>query len=611
MTLAALPPDTKLIQNGVDAFRLILPRRKLGKYRWIGLAPLIFGLGICGFASSWMVGTMHGIFQSHGIGLIFSLVFGFAMLPGLLIGLGLIMLGLSIVKNWIYTEIVVNRNHVKNIEHFGVCRWSWKTPTPSLFAISIGRGMSPDVGGDLGSAHFHQEEGPGMKFGAAYSMSLLRPIAENLVHLLDQSRIAPSLKPKVFNSDSDDIYELYNVPNEEDTPPADHPDASAPLSPVKPMTREQVAIPAHTDITVLPQPNGLAISIPPAGFKGTAKILILIGSIFAIFPCLMLVGIISSADGNKLPPYLFIGLFMAIGIGALLGGINSARQRFMVAVAEDKLAFRRIGIFGTKEQLVPRSDISAIHIGPSNVTVNDVPVMELQIERRNDASTIGALSSRSNEEIEWIASLLRKTLNVGAEPRFDLEDVADETITQPAKSKITIQRQGAGHAITIPPTGMFRGAAPGLFMFGAIFAGFPTVMAVLVIRSHEGIGILLFLSIFLAIGLAAIAYAIKTGRQRVLIAVTPDRLAYQRTSPFGTSKQSHERSDIIAIGVGRSGASVNNKPILELKIEVTSSMRNRIGLLQGYSTGELVWLAAVLRSTLKVGKITELQDPVE
>lgn len=606
MTLAALPPETKLIQNGVDSFRLILPRRNLGKYRWIGLVPLIFGLGICGFASSWMSGSMHDIFQSHGIGLIFSLVFGLAMLPGLLLGLGLIMLGLAIVKNWIYTEIAVNRTHIKNIEHFGFCRWSWKMPTPTLFAISIGRGMSPDVGGDLGAAHFHQEEGPGLKFGAAYSMTLLRPIAENLVHLVDQSRIAPAFKPKVFNSDTEDIYEMYGLPDEEDTLSADTPDASAPLSPVKSMTREENVMPAGTDITVIPQPNGLAISIPPAGFKGIAKILILIGSIFSLFPCLMLMGIISSSDGNQIPPYLLIGIFLAIGIGALLGGINSARQRFMVAAAEDKLAFRRIGIFGTKEQLVPRSDISAIHIGPSNVTVNDVPVMELQIERRGDVSTIGVLSSRSNEEINWIAGLLRKTLNVGAEPRFDLEDVADEAITQPAKSKITIQRQGAGHAITIPPTGMFRGAAPGLLVFGAIFAGIPTVMAVLVVKDQGPSGILLFLSIFLAIGMAAIAYAIKTGRQRVLIAVTPDMLAYQRTSPFGTSKQSYPRSDIIAIGVGRSGASANNKPFPELKVQVGPWAQGKIGLLQGYSTGELVWLAAVLRSTLKVGKITDI-----
>ncbi|MEI6516108.1 MAG: hypothetical protein WCO77_09025, partial [bacterium] len=524
MTPAALPPDTKLIQNGVDSFRLILPRRKLGKYRWIGLAPLIFGLGICGFASSWMVGTMHGIFQSHGIGLIFSLVFGLAMLPGLLIGLGLIMLGLAIMKNWIYAEIVVNRNHVKNIEHFGFFRWSWKIPTSTLSALSIGRGMSPDTGGDLGAADFLQESGPGMKFGAGYSMLLLRPITENLAHLLDQSRIAPSFTPKVFNSDTEDIYERNDVPDEADTPPPGHSAASGPLSPAKPMRKEEDAIPADTDITVLPQPKGMAISIPPAGLKGAAKILILIGAIFAVFPFLMLMGVISGEGTHKIAPYAFLGLFMAIGIAVLLGGINSARQRFMLAVAEDRLAFRRIGLFGTKEQLIPRSDISAIHIGPSNVTVNDVPVMELQIERRGDASTIGVLSSRSNEEINWIAGLLRKTLNVGAEPRFDLEDVADEAITQPAKSRIIIQRQGDGHAITIPPTGMFRGAAPGLFVFGAIFAAIPTVMAVLVIKSHEGLGILLFLSIFLAIGLAAIAYAIKTGRQRVLIAVTPDRL---------------------------------------------------------------------------------------
>lgn len=119
MSVPALPPETKLVQNGVDSFRFILPRRRLGKYRWIGLAPLIFGLGIGGFSCTWMSGTLHGITQSHGVGLVFSLIFGLVGLPGLIAGAGLGILGLALLTEWTYCEIAVSRQYLKSIEHFG------------------------------------------------------------------------------------------------------------------------------------------------------------------------------------------------------------------------------------------------------------------------------------------------------------------------------------------------------------------------------------------------------------------------------------------------------------------------------------------------------------
>ena len=359
-------------------------------------------------------------------------------------------------------------------------------------------------------------------------------------------------------------------------------------------------MPAKTNITLLPQAHGLAIAIPASGFKGASLILTLVGALFAGVPCAILAGIISKAGKGNLGSYLFLSLFMVVGIALLLSGINAARLRFMLAVAADRVAIRRIGLFRTKEQTLTRAEIAAIHIGPSNVSVNDVPVMELKIDRAGDAATVGLLINRSDDEINWIGGLLRQTLQVGTEPRFEQNTGPDAAVTQPAGSKIVIRRQGDMCAYVVPPLGLFKGAALGAFIFSFFWLGIVAVMMTVVIRSHESIGILLFLGIFLAVGLTMLAYAIKSGRQRVLLAVTPELLAYERSSPFGTSKRQFQRSEISAIGVGPSGTSVNNKPLPELKVEI--GKRGKIGLLQGRSSAELVWLAASLRSTIGVGK---------
>ncbi len=113
MSIVALPPGTKVVQNGVDRFSIVLPRRRLGKYRWAGLIPLIFGLGFGGFSYTWMSGTLHDISHSHGVGLIFSLVFGLRGLPGLVIGIGLVILGVVVLMERTYSEIVLNREFLK------------------------------------------------------------------------------------------------------------------------------------------------------------------------------------------------------------------------------------------------------------------------------------------------------------------------------------------------------------------------------------------------------------------------------------------------------------------------------------------------------------------
>jgi len=409
MPYAQLPAETRLIQEGVGSFRLVLPRRILGKYRWIGIAPLIFGLGIAGFFHTWMSGPLQSVSSSDDYAsLAFSLFFVLLGLPGLLGGIGLVILGLSLLAERTYSEISVNRQHLRIIEHFGFLRWSWKKQAADLASLSFGHGIGAGGEADLGVVRISMDDGKGLIFAAGYPATLLQPISETLARLLDQSQIASGFDPKVQDSTPD-----------------------------------------------------------------------------------------KTSSGND--------------------------------DSEDS--------DDTDDTLSPRKEHSAF------------------------------------------------------------TESQDGEAFMPAGTKIIFTRDGDACAFSVPASGMFRGAALFTLIFSMFFIGFPTVMAVAVMREIDSIGIVFFLGIFIAVGLAILAYSIKAGTQRVLIAVTPDALAYQQTSLFGTTKRRFAKSGITAIDVGPSGTTVNDKPIPEMKVSVRG--KGNIGLLQGVKIEELRWIAATLRSTLK------------
>jgi len=60
-------------------------------------------------------------------------------------------------------------------------------------------------------------------------------------------------------------------------------------------------------------------------------------------------------------------------------------------------------------------EVMAVRMGPSGMEVNDRAVMELQIRRAN-GNKLGVLSQRREDELQWLAAILRQALNVRAEP---------------------------------------------------------------------------------------------------------------------------------------------------------------------------------------------------
>ena len=405
MPYAQLPTETRLIQEGVDSFRLVLPRRLLGKYRWLGVAPLVFGLGIGGFFYSWMSGPLQHISSADDYAsLAFSLIFGLLGLPGLLGGIGLAILGLCVIGERTYSELSVNREQLRIIEHFSFLRWSWKQPSADLTNLSIVRGSRAGLDVDLGAIRIAVEGRAGLMFAAGYPMSLINPAAENLARLLDQAHVADAFDPKVRDDNAGD-----DQTDEADEADDAGPENSKPSRSPAPSEPEAI-MPAGTKILFTHGGDACAFSVPASGmFRGVALFTLIFSLFFVGFPTAMAVAVIS--EQTSIGIVFFLGIFIFIGLAILAYSIKTGTQRVLIAVTPDALAYQQTSLYGTKKRKFSKSEITAIDVGPSGTTVNNKPIPELKVSVRGKGN-IGLLQGVKIEELHWIAATLRVTLKV-------------------------------------------------------------------------------------------------------------------------------------------------------------------------------------------------------
>jgi hypothetical protein len=162
--------------------------------------------------------------------------------------------------------------------------------------------------------------------------------------------------------------------------------------------------------------DGLTLNVPPAGITGAGGLLIfaLIWNAAVMGFTVLMVSVMADQpkrDGAAWLLPLLLGVFWLVGIGILLGSLNMARRRAAIAVTSGTLMVIQTGIFGSKQRTWEPGDVEAVRVGPSGMTVNDKPVIELQIID-GGASSFGMLAGRKDEELKWMAAELRRALKV-------------------------------------------------------------------------------------------------------------------------------------------------------------------------------------------------------
>jgi len=176
-------------------------------------------------------------------------------------------------------------------------------------------------------------------------------------------------------------------------------------------------LPAESTIRLEEHDAGLTITIPPVGIRKGAKGLFGFAIFWNVFMAVF-TALWFGSGGIKAGWELviisgFLLVFWSVGIGTLLSSINAGRRQAILDVVGDTLLITERNLFKTRQTEIPRDNIQSIRMGPSGTEINDTPIMNLQI-RLKKGKKIGVLSQLTNDELAWIAAILRHALKVPA-----------------------------------------------------------------------------------------------------------------------------------------------------------------------------------------------------
>jgi hypothetical protein len=371
-----------------------LPARPLGKFRWLGLCLVAFGM----FFASMPVGTLAQSLKNLARGNADpgNLLFALFMIPFVLGGLIPFCVGVLIICG--RSRVEWRNKRLSVVEYAGPIRWRQRLPRTAIrkFKVSFGgtkvndRPVTSGPFAELASLVAEFEHGQPRMVVMGYPRDWLQALAQDL-----SGRVGASAAS--LNAPTVEV-----VDAKED----------------QPQFRDQLEKPAGSKVRITTGVNGPVIEIPPAGlWKGSKGLLA-----FGIFWCLFMVVFTgfflftNQKDSQGVPGgvWLFIAAFWLIGLGLLAGAVNMGRRRATLRVEKSGLRVTQTNLFGIKSREWRREAIAALRADASGMAVNDVPILELQIHPVTGKKA-GFFAGRADDELRWLATELRRALNVPAQ----------------------------------------------------------------------------------------------------------------------------------------------------------------------------------------------------
>lgn len=379
-----------------DGVRFALPKRQLGRIRLLGLAAVICGLLGLTFLGGWMALWISAgwkvVQQGQWFGWGICAV-GLCALAALRKCLALCQFGLATATNGTSSEIEIRDETMQLYERFLSMRWNRKLqiPVSEIRTLHVGPARLPTSKADdvaieswLGTfdcaivADVAGQEAP-VLIAPCYPPTLLEKLADRLATVLPVAAVVHRAETvSADGSSSDDLPAL--------------------------VTRI-VKRPAASDIQVESRPEGTTYRVPAAGLLKGSKGLFLFAVVWNVFISVFFLGFAAALIKEPKMPHLlgvlFAVPFVAVGVGTMLASINMGRRKTAIVTAGSEVLVVSEGIFGKKTRRWHADQLSSVHVGPSGMSVNDVPVMELQFGAGQ--GKFGVLSERNNDELQWLA----------------------------------------------------------------------------------------------------------------------------------------------------------------------------------------------------------------
>ena len=339
--------------------------------------------------------------------------FGSLGLIGLVQVSRMFALGIAILRSKVFCEIESTDRYLYCTERMGWTSWKRKKRVSEISRLEIVKskddnGQLPEFLSKLDEFVYVKavckDDSSSFSFAIGYDESTLLPLAQELALGLNKA-YEPICSREADGMDEPDSTFVAVRTDSDDEP-------------------ESLKKPTDSKIQVIREGDSIAFSVPPAGKRGTRGLWIFSIAWLAfttLFSAIVGFSLIFTDQGPDAPGVwgvigiaAFLLLFFAVGIAMLLGAINMAKRTVMIGIDKGMLFIERKSIFRTKWIEFDRKEIASIRKGPSGMSVNNVPIMELQIVNA-DGVKQGLLSQLSENEISWLATELKSGLGMPSE----------------------------------------------------------------------------------------------------------------------------------------------------------------------------------------------------
>lgn len=410
-----MPTPAYTTTDLADGVRYHLPPMKRQPAAMI--IPIAVGTALIGAAIFFPMGGFKNWGFSSAtqiISMIFGVLFGLPFL-----GIGLLFVGVGAFAGVGHIEVELRGQRLRGVGRVGPIRVGRWIPIDQIKSLNVKRPVAPGEGAP--SLHKPRlvavRAAKGDATIAFGDRDLLKDLAADLSRrcgLAAPDRLMDEDHPEVIEEDeslepasSVDFGDGVIIERSTDGP------AGSPAVVV-----EVPPQPATSKAILTRNPDGITIEFPPRGFSGQARGLLVFGLVWTagvgLFVSFMIFAKAKPASGGSpLPIFLFLGVFMLIGFGLILGGVSAARRRAVIDVVSGAILVTTKGLRGVKSAQWDAGSVKDIRAGPSGTTVNDKPILELQIIPAS-GDKAGFLAWRDDDELRWAAAELASAMNLRA-----------------------------------------------------------------------------------------------------------------------------------------------------------------------------------------------------
>jgi hypothetical protein len=382
-------------ENWPERATFKFPPRPIGALRYIGLVPIGFAV-----LFAWMPGKMAWRSLSH----LFQgqinpgdLIFGLFPLLFVLAALMPFSIGLFILMG--RTRLVVTRDRLVATELAGPFRWSRRLKVADIERLEVAFGMraKPDATPPPASLTKLGGMAAALKNGK-HRILLLGYPRDWVEAMADELSSRMRLQGRSVQVERKEVL-------------------SAVSGNAAPAEVQVVAQPANSNARLVESASGLEVTVPSRGLRRESGGLFFFAIVWCLFMTVftgaMFLGNSSGGDLGRMGGTLFILGFWAIGIGMLLLSIHLGTRRWTLSVRGNELSVELRSRLRIRSWQWTASELRDIAVGNSGVEVNDRPLKEVQIHPRSGKKA-GLLRGRPEDELAWIASILRRSMRLSS-----------------------------------------------------------------------------------------------------------------------------------------------------------------------------------------------------